>query len=97
MCCLADFPRADYRRANPHLLIPPQSSQLEFATTEPSDLGEYRCKATFTDGSILYSDQGALIVLFVSMETATSASKGDQLTITATLVNDREVRYSFIF
>ena len=56
----------------------------------------YRCKAEFPSndnfaGGLLYSEESALIVLYISMETAASASKGDSLTLTATLINDKEV------
>ena len=81
-------------------LFSPQSSKLVLSTTAAGDLGHYRCKAEFPSdgnfaGGVLYSGEAALIVLYINMETAASASKGDSLTLTATLINDKEVCEQF--
>ena len=81
---------------------PPQSSRLVLPSTTPDDLGVYRCKAEYpadsnNAGGILYSDEAALIVLYIDMESAASTSNGNSLTITATLINDKEVFDADIF
>ena len=74
-----------------------QSSKLTLNPTAAEDLGLYRCKAVFPadgddfSGGTLFSEEAAVIVLYINMETAASGSKGDSLTLTATLINDKEV------
>jgi len=61
----------------------------------------YKCEADFPaatgfSGGMLYTEEAALMVLYVGMLDAASASEGDTLTLTATFVTDSEVCWEVV-